>query len=582
MFMRLVIISLIVLIVFSQCAVKRSVVEYSDYDNLSDIERFEYEFSLSEGIKYRLLEDLPRAVYFFQRCLDIYNKSDVAYYELSNIFFSAGEIQRSVEFARKAYEINPDNKWYHYQFGMLLKEAGKPDQAIEIYKDAVSRFPGETEMKFTLAASLSMNEMYVEALSIYEELEKSLGLNERISLAREHIYMRTGNFELAHNEINRLIDAFPGEPRFYGILAELYASLGMFDEAMDSYNKLFEIDPDNGMAQLSVAEFFLRAGKETESIYYLKSAFSNPTVNFNEKIGFFSVIVENNLFSSKFDREIAELGEMLLEKHPDSDATRILLSDLYLNSAEYEMAADLLLDLYLSDTTNVIYAEQLIRIRYFTGNYSELLELGEQMMLLFPGSLIIHYFTGLACHMSGLPDQAIEIFEKALEIEGADKFLISHIYAYIGEIYNEKKDFAESDKYFNLSLEADSNNIITLNNYAYYLALREEYLEKAREFSYVTIQREPDNASFLDTYAWILYKLEQFSEAKIYIEKAFSNGGYNSFEIVKHYAAILIRLEKYEEAAKYLDMARELAEENELDQLEIYLEKLLEIPGRAY
>jgi tetratricopeptide (TPR) repeat protein len=580
--MRLVIILILFLIVHSQCTVNRSVAGVSDFEELPGHLRAEYEYSLSEGIKYRLLENYQRAVYFLQRCLEIYSESDVAYFELSNIFYAAGDVQRSIQFAERARQIDPGNKWYHYQLGMLFREAGKIDQAIEVYRNGIRLFPWETEMRFTLAALLAMNEKFADALSAYKELEDMIGFNERISLAREHIYMTTANYELAHDELTRLIEEFPGEPRFYGILAELYASIGMFDEALESYNKLFELDPDNGMAQLSVAEFFLRSGKETESMYYLKSAFGNHSVSLNDKIGFYSVIIENSLFSPKFDQDVTALGEVLLVNYPESDIVKMLLSELYLNHENFERASELLLDLYMADTLNLIIAEQLIRVKYFNEDYSGVAGLGDKMVQDFPGSLMIIYFSGISNHLTGNSDRAVEILIKALEIEDADRFMVSHIYAYIGEIYNDKKKFDESDRYFNLSLEVDNSNIITLNNYAYYLAIREENLETALEYSYKTLQKEPDNASFLDTYAWVLYKLGKYDEAEKYIEKAFSNGGDTSFEVVKHYAAILISLEKYSEASGYIEQARQLADAGELSQLDVYIEKIRAASGRNY
>jgi tetratricopeptide (TPR) repeat protein len=581
-YMRLVIILIIFIIVHSQCTINRSIVGGSDFEDLSARLRAEYEYSLSEGIKYRLLEDYQRAVYFLQRCLEIYSESDVAYFELSNIFYAADDLPRSIQFAERAKQIDPGNKWYHYQLGMLLREGGKIDEAIEVYRNGVRQFPWETEMRFTLAALLAQSERFAEALSVYKELEDMIGFNERISLAREHIYVKTANYELAHNEITRLIEEFPGDPRFFGILAELYASIGMFDEALESYNKLFELDPENGMAQLSVAEFFLRSGKETESLYYLKKAFDNPSVGLSDKIGFFSVIVENKLFSPKFDQDIADLGETLLVNYPENDLVKMILSELYLNYENFERASDLLFELYLSDSLNVIIAEQLIRVKYFGEDYSVVVALGEKMIPDFPGSLIILYFSGVSNHLTGNSGRAIEILVKALEVKDADRLMVSHIYAYIGEIYNDKKYFDESDKYFKASLEIDSTNIITLNNYAYYLALREENLETALRYSHTTLLNEPDNASFLDTYAWILYKLGQYAEAEKYIEKAFINGGESSFEVVKHYAAILISLGKYSEASAYIEQARKLAEAGELQQLDIYIEKIRDASGRNY
>ena len=58
-----------------------------------------------------------------------------------------------------------------------------------------------------------------------------------------------------------------------------------------------------------------------------------------------------------------------------------------------------------------------------------------------------------------------------------------------------------------------------LNNYAYYLSLRNEQLDKAEEMSYRTIRLQPDNKTYLDTYAWILFMKERYVEAQRYIDR---------------------------------------------------------------
>jgi len=103
--------------------------------------------------------------------------------------------------------------------------------------------------------------------------------------------------------------------------------------------------------------------------------------------------------------------------------------------------------------------------------------------------------------------------------------------------------------------------LIALNNYAYYLSLRNERLDLAMKYSSLTIEIEPDNPSFLDTTAWILYKLGEYGEALKYIEMAYQNGGNHRYEIVKHYGQILVKLGRVEEAKKYFNHALTLVED---------------------
>ena len=574
-YVKLLIVLIFFSISFSQCILPKAASDSAGFNGNNDLKKFEYEYSLNEGIKYRLLEDFPRAVYFFNRCIELFPDSDVAYYELSNIYLAIGEDSASLNFANKALELDPQNKWYYYQVTMILQKQNNIDQAIKVFKEAVNRFPGETNMKFRLASLFALKGQFTESLKIYDQLGKKFGLDERISLARQNLYMQAGQFEKAHEEISILIEAFPGEPRYYGILAELYAALDMYEEALESYSKLFEIDPGNGIAQMSVAEFFLVNEQPVESIYYLTSAFQNPDVDPDEKFRFFSAIIENKMLPDRFYKDIIKLGNILVERYPNNDIPWILLSEFYINSQNYDEAGELLYELYSGNKNNILYAEQLVGVMNLNGNHSEIVNLGDEMIDLFPQSILIHYYTAASNHFLGNSRRAVEIFHKCLEIDEVDDVFFSHIYGFMGEIFNDQQDYSQSDKYFNLALEADSNNIITLNNYAYFLALREEKLETALSYSYTTIQMDPENSSFLDTYAWILYKLGEYEKAEEYIELAYINGGSTSFEIVKHYAAILIKLEKYNDAENYLNLAIKLGGEEDIQQLDEYFERVV-------
>ncbi len=53
-------------------------------------------------------------------------------------------------------------------------------------------------------------------------------------------------------------------------------------------------------------------------------------------------------------------------------------------------------------------------------------------------------------------------------------------------------------------LQWKDDNVMALNNYAYYLSEQGKDLHKAESMSYKTIKAEPNNGTYLDTYAWIL------------------------------------------------------------------------------
>ena len=53
-------------------------------------------------------------------------------------------------------------------------------------------------------------------------------------------------------------------------------------------------------------------------------------------------------------------------------------------------------------------------------------------------------------------------------------------------------------------------DIMTLNNYSYYLSLRNEHLDKAEKMISTALSADPNNSTLLDTYAWPCLKVKLF------------------------------------------------------------------------
>ena len=126
----------------------------------------------------------------------------------------------------------------------------------------------------------------------------------------------------------------------------------------------------------------------------------------------------------------------------------------------------------------------------------------------------------------------------------------------MGDAHHSLKNNVESDKNYDNALRIDPNNVIVLNNYSYYLSLRNEDLEKAKRMSAKSNNLAPNQASFQDTFAWILFQLKEYEEADVWITKAINNSAQPSGVILEHKGDILFHIGQIEEALKYWEKAK--------------------------
>ena len=143
--------------------------------------------------------------------------------------------------------------------------------------------------------------------------------------------------------------------------------------------------------------------------------------------------------------------------------------------------------------------------------------------------------------------------------------LKSEFYSIIGDIYHNLNKHESSDSAYDKALFYNENNVFVLNNYSYYLSLREQKLSLAKNMTKKCdeLTQKSPVASFIDTYAWVLYKLHEYDLAKIQMERAIKLDGDNP-TLLDHYGDILYKLNLIGEALNQWQKALSLDPSNKL------------------
>ncbi len=534
-------------------------------------EEINYQYAFTEGIKKKITGNLREAIPYFTECIRIDPKSDAAHYELSSILTMGGNYVEAIKYMKRANEIDTQNVWYKMQMASLYHAMGMRDSTIMMYEEIHENYPDRTDLYFNLATLHGEYGDEKRALKIFDELEEQYGSNETILLAKQQIYAKSGELDKAINEVLKLINAYPNEVRFYGILAELYWSGKQDEKALETYKMLFTIDPDNGLGQLSMIEYYKNRGEQEEMFAMIGKLIDNETVGVNKKIQIMIQFFTNEENFKKNEVGIGKAIEALANRYPEDTRVKTLKADYHVKMGEFEQAAVELRFVTQRGKTNFIIWEQLLYVENSIGEYERLFDETGEAIELFPGAPTVYLMRGIAAMELGKNKEAIKAFKEGLELAEENQELKVQFYSMLGEAYKNDGNNEMSDASFQKALDLDNKNLFVLNNYSYYLSLRDEKLDNALAMSKKCIEKEPNNSTYLDTYAWILFKLKRFDKAKEYIEKAIENNGSNSSEIVEHYGDILIVFGEKEKAVMQWKKAAELGGESE--ELKIKIEK---------
>jgi tetratricopeptide (TPR) repeat protein len=151
--------------------------------------------------------------------------------------------------------------------------------------------------------------------------------------------------------------------------------------------------------------------------------------------------------------------------------------------------------------------------------------------------------------------KAVRSLNAGIDFVVDNKALLIQFYSALGDAYYYLKEYPKSDQAFDKALREDSDDTYVLNNYAYYLSLRNEQLEKAENLSRKSNVLKPNNRNYMDTYGWILFQQKKYTEANEWLGNAAKMGA-KSATILEHYGDNLFQLGKKEEALEQWEAAK--------------------------
>jgi tetratricopeptide (TPR) repeat protein len=363
-------------------------------------------------------------------------------------------------------------------------------------------------------------------------------------------------YDSAIIQLELLTKYFPDDPASFGILAEYLSEIGRNSYAQKVYNDLLSENPSSGLILLSYAEFYMRRNIVDSAFYLYKDAICCSDLGYDEKINLVVNFINNRDFIRKYNSEVLNL----LSGFPkDNQDFRIYAAyaDIYINNENYAGAAPYLDSALIFEKSNFMLWEQTILVNNYLEMHEDVVRIAKECILHFPDKPNIYFMKALSEYELGNYMETI-IDLDTLTRKNPEQPLLMQSYNLAAETYRQLENNIKSDSYYEMILEVEPENLMIRNNYAYYLSVRDENLEKAKTLSYLTVLREPENATYLDTYGWIMFKMNELKEAKTYIEKAIRKGAYNNAEVLDHYGEIMFKLGKCNEAIEAWNKVLEL------------------------
>ncbi|MDU1890137.1 MAG: tetratricopeptide repeat protein [Dysgonomonas sp.] len=535
-------------------------------DNLSmqlsvdDRRKFDYFFYEAMDAKSR--DKYDTSYDYLMHCLAIDSTNANIYYELGNYYNSLESKNKAINYFRKAVQYDSENYYYNMAYATMCLELKQYSDAIEQFEKLTKQDPDNNQLYIYLSEAYRMDGNLQSAISTLDKMEEISGLNEKVSLHKYQLYTVLKQENKAFAEIQKYIDKYPNETKYYTLLGDLYLQVGKTKEAYMVYSKAKAIDPDDPYLISSMAQYYEQTNNKSAAEQELHTALISTKMDVETKLAILGQYI-TRLQQDKKDLNIANaLFDTLMIQHPQEPNLNLMYGNLLMIQDKKEEARSQFQLFADANPTNPVGWEQMLSTS-FPDSLDLSIKICKDAIAYIPDQPQFYFYLGISEHLKNNYRDALAALEEGAGYvdENSNPKLLGDFYGQIGDLYFqlEKQDsaFATYEK----ALKYDPTNLGVLNNYSYYLSLARKDLDKAEKMSSITVKAEPSNPTYLDTYGWVLFEQGAYLISKIYIENALKYSGEKgediSAEVYEHYGDVLYKTNEPDKALEYWIKAKE-------------------------
>lgn len=501
------------------------------------------DYFMAEAAKSRMQGQWSKAMELYSHCLQIDSCSAEALYQLGRISFYLRQDSAGLEYLHKAVDLDPDNTYYIEPLAAILLRQGCEDDALPLLEHISKLQSNRSDVLSHLASIYSKTGRLEDAISTLDRLEMLEGKMSQLSKEKFSLYMEMGDSVKAFAELQSLCDEYPADLSYKIDMAYCYQQLGDYEKALQMYEEVRAIDPANVPLQMAMLDYYLSQGMDSLYDATRDSILYAPETETAKRVVLIQQMVQRMSPDSADTEQIIKRFERVLQL----DSTNVELLTMYAAFLDYrqkpqEMIQSVMSRVLLVEPDNEMATQWLLQYYASRKDYFSLEEICRRGVNYHPKDLVYPYFLGMIMLERNNNAEALEVLDRGIRLRSEDTrlALVSDAFTVKGDVFYRMGKHADAFLQYDSALVYNKDNVLCLNNYAYYLSLRNEYLDKAEEMSYRTIKAEPDNRTYLDTYAWILFMQAKYEQAQEYMDKVVPRDSSEQFLMTDLYTSTAI------------------------------------------
>ena len=222
--------------------------------------------TLQKGAQLHQQGLLAEAETLYRKILETAPGHPDANHLLGMIERQAGRNEQAVEWYSRAIQANPDVAAYHGNLGNAFKDLGRLEEAVSSYHKALAIKPDFAEAHSNLGSTLKELGRLDEAVA---SLHKALAIKPDFAVAHNNLgnsLKELGRLDEAVASYRKALAIQPDYAEAHSNLGNALQDLGLLDEAMASYRKALAIQPDYAEAHGNLGNALQDLGRLDEAV----------------------------------------------------------------------------------------------------------------------------------------------------------------------------------------------------------------------------------------------------------------------------------------------------------------------------
>ena len=477
-----------------------------------------------DAMNERLKGNHAEAFQLFTHALAVNPNHVGANYGMSSYYHVLGSDEKAGEALKTAADHDSGNYWVKHALVQLYVSEDKTDEAIRQLEDMAASYPQNSNILFMLEELYQRKPDYQKVIETLDRIELLEGKNEEISTEKYRIYIQMNDKEKAFAEMRELADEYPNDLRYKARIGDLYLDSGETEKAYEVYQQLQQEDSTNVNVLLSLAHYYETTHQDSLYQQNLMRIVTNTSLPEESRMRLMQTIAAQNLFGQQGNDTTKVMGlfdKILQQPQENNNMAELYVRYMISSNVSTSKVKPVLQCMLDTDPEADIARNQLLSYAIDADDDKEVMRLCKTAVDYASENPVYYYYLSVAYLRNKRYNEAIDANRKGLAKTDSKSNLdmIVNMYTIMGDCYHYTGRNARAFECYDSCLLYKPNDVLVLNNYAYYLSLEKRELEKAERMASKAIELEKDNATYIDTYAWVLFQQQKYAEAKVYIDQ---------------------------------------------------------------